>query len=85
MKKYAKILCDTTNRFVVEVPGEHPGAVIQGDDLYSLKEAARDVYEMVKESGNQELIFNARLVAAKLEIFFENYDRFMDSNEGSME
>jgi len=83
MEKYAKILCDTTNRFVVQVPGEHPGAVIQGDDLISLKEDARDVYEMVKDSGNQSLVFMARMVADKLDMFFDNYDRFMDPNEDS--
>jgi hypothetical protein len=77
-KRHAKILCDTTNRFVVQVPGQHPGAVIQGDDLISLKEDARDIYEMVKDSGNRELVFRARLVADKLQMFFENYDRFYE-------
>ena len=84
MPTYAKILCDITNRFVVQVPGHQPGAVIQGDDLHSLKEDAHDVFNMAKETNNPKLIFSAKMVFERLNRFFEHYYRITNSGETAL-
>jgi DNA-binding GntR family transcriptional regulator len=73
-----EIYSDASNLAVMRHPGRRfPGSLIQGDSLFILVDEARQLYDAVKNSGDEEIVALAEMHKNNLEDRLAEYERAM--------
>jgi len=79
--KEIEIYSELSNHGIVRMPGrEYPGAVVQGDSLFSLFSDALDIVEELKDNSESDAFHAAFSVAERLEDRLRHYIEVCESN-----
>lgn len=76
--KPVEIFSEASNFAIVRVPGrQFPGCVVQGDSLSILLGNAKEVWEKIKVSDDEELVGAAQELVESLQSRLDHYERVL--------
>ena len=79
--KPIEVYSEDTNVAIVRAPGrQFPGSVIQGDSLSILLSNAKDVWEKVKDSNDEDLVGSAQELVELLQMRLDHYERVLSEH-----